>query len=148
MIWFWSENNSSGNDFSGPGRVPDDHLVIDFARSHCQRGWRQPNRRTKQKRKANLSISTKKLDYWLFDDQRSLKLRYVLLRTNMRGRTNPAGRGPSVPSEFWGVQSFDFGHSRNSKFFGGPLPCPSTPCGPREHVMLRDIRNQLRSDRC
>ena len=49
MIWFWGENNSSGNDFSG--RVPDDHLVIDFARSHCQRGWRQPNRTTNKKEK-------------------------------------------------------------------------------------------------
>ena len=147
MIWFWGENNSSGNDFSGPGRVPDDHFGDWFFKKSLPARMKATEPNNQQKRKANLSISTKKLDYWLFDDQRSLKLRYVYY-VPTRGRTNPAGRGPSVPSEFWGVQSFDFGHSRNSKFFGGPLPCPSTPCGPREHVMLRDIRNQLRSDRC
>ena len=104
----------------------------------------EPNA-TKQKRKANLSISTKKLDYWLFDDQRSLKLRYVYY-VPTRGRTNPAGREPSVPSEFWGARFFwtfpEF------KILWGSPTLSLYPCGPREHVMLRDIRNQLRSDRC
>ena len=144
-------------------KVPDDHLVIDFARDQSQRGKRPPSGTRPQKRKANLSISTKKLDYWLFDDQRSLKLRYVYYNNVPLwgdGRTPPAGDRAS-PQNF-GVPDF-FGHFARLllgispdlfwafpefKILWGSPTLSLYPCGPREHVMLRDIRNQLRSDRC
>ena len=92
------------------------------------------NRTEQPYKKANLSISTKKLDYWLFDDQRSLKLRYVYYHcvpTNKRGRrTDPAGRVLSVAPRILGQPEFFPVVSQNSKFSGGPLTYPTTLAAP------------------
>ena len=86
------------------------------------------NRTEQPYKKANLSISTKKLDYWLFDDQRSLKLRYVYYVPS-GGRTSPAGRGTPVPSEFWGGPIF-FGTFPEFKILWGSPTLSSLPLRP------------------